>query len=181
MRIVGGDLGGRRFTPPANIPARPTTDLAREGLFNTLSNLFALHGVNALDLFGGTGSITFELISRGASKVTTVEKDQVSAAFIMKTAALFHIEDYIQVERAEVFRYLKNTEACYDFIFADPPYALPDMNVLRDALLPRLSPDGIAIIEHDGRNSFESHPHFLLVKKYGDTIFTFFSQVTKSS
>ena len=183
MRIIGGSLGGRRFHPPAAIPARPTTDLAREGLFNILTNMTALDGIAGLDLFGGTGGVSYELISRGAGSVTIVEQDAASVAFLKKTAADFKIDTALRIVRGDVFRFLSGRAGPYDLVFADPPYALPKMAALVDAMLAegRLTLDGIAILEHDGRHGFERHPHFLREKVYGDTIFTFFTQAPKSA
>jgi 16S rRNA (guanine(966)-N(2))-methyltransferase RsmD len=179
MRIIGGTLGGRRFSPPANIPARPTTDLAREGLFNILTNLIDPEGIAALDLFGGTGGVSYELVSRGAASVTVVEQDGVSVAFMKKTAEAFSITESLNIVRGDVFRFLKASAAAYDLIFADPPYALPQMPDLADAMIEKLLPEGLAILEHDGRQGFEQHPHFLRAKAYGDTIFTFFTAAAK--
>ena len=179
MRIVGGSLGGRRFNPPANIPARPTTDLAREALFNILSHMMDLEGLEALDLFGGTGGVSYELVSRGA-RVTAVEQDGTSVLFMKKTATEFKIESELKVVRGEVFRFLKKDEGSYGLVFADPPYALPRMGDLVAMMLPRLTGDGLAILEHDTRHSFEGHPHFLKDRAYGDTIFSFFTPQPKA-
>jgi 16S rRNA (guanine(966)-N(2))-methyltransferase RsmD len=179
MRIIGGELGGRRFSPPANIPARPTTDLAREGLFNTLVNLIDLEGIAALDLFGGTGGVSYELISRGAAAVTVVEQDAASAAFIKRTAETFKINEALKIVRGDVFRFLKSAAPGYGFVFADPPYALPRMAELPGAMIEKLTAEGIAVLEHDGRHGFEGHPAFLRAKAYGDTIFTFFTAAAK--
>lgn len=181
MRIVGGSLGGRRFQPPANIPARPTTDLAREALFNMLNNSITLEGIQALDLFGGTGGVSYELLSRGAERVTVVEQDGPSVAFINKTAEAFNIAEPLKIIKGDVFRFLKTAPGNYDFIFADPPYALPRMAALIEAMLPKLSPEGLAILEHDTRHGFEAHAHFLRAKAYGDTIFTFFTAQPKAA
>src|SRR4051812_48451497 len=108
MRIVGGTLGGRRFNPPTGIPARPTTDLAREGLFNILNNLIDFEGCMALELFGGTGGVSYELVSRGAKPVTVVEQDAASVAFIKKTTAEFKIADALHVVRGDVFKFLES-------------------------------------------------------------------------
>jgi 16S rRNA (guanine(966)-N(2))-methyltransferase RsmD len=180
MRIVGGSLGGRRFQPPANIPARPTTDLAREALFNILGNTIDLEGMKALDLFGGTGGVSYELVSRGAV-TTVVEQDGTSVLFIKKTAALFKIEDELKVVKGDVFRFLKSNIDTYGLVFADPPYALPRMGELVEMMLPRLKPEGMAILEHDTRHGFEGHPHFMRAKAYGDTIFTFFTAQPKTA
>lgn len=177
MRIVGGSLGGRRFQPPANIPARPTTDLAREGLFNILNNLVDFEGITALELFAGTGSVSYELASRGAASVTLLEQDNASVSFIKKTAADFGITDQLHIIKGDVFKFLQSTTRPYDLIFADPPYGLPGLNTLPDLIFEKnlLTEDGIFILEHDYRNGFEQHPWFLRAKKYGDTIFTFFT------
>lgn len=181
MRIVGGSLGGRRFQPPANIPARPTTDLAREALFNILAHMIDLEGMAALDLFGGTGGVSYELASRGAERVTVVEQDGTSVQFIKKTAEVLKIGEVLKIVRGDVFRFLKSDEAMYGLVFADPPYALPRTGDLVSMMLPRLSEEGLAILEHDTRHSFESHPHFLKAKAYGDTIFTFFTAQPKNA
>lgn len=177
MRVVGGTLGGRRFSPPANIPARPTTDLAREGLFNTLNNLVDFEGCTALELFAGTGSVSYELASRGAAMVTAVEQDAPSVNFIKKTAQDFGIAARLTALKWDVFKMLQATTANYDFIFADPPYALVNMDHLPRLIFEKvlLKEDGVFVLEHDYRHSYEPHPHFLRAKKYGDTIFTFFT------
>ena len=181
MRIVGGSLGGRRFQPPANIPARPTTDLAREALFNILGNLLDLEGIQALDLFGGTGGVSYELVSRGAEQVTVVEQDGTSILFIKKTTAAFGIQAGVRIVKGDVFRFLKSNTELYGLVFADPPYALPRMGELVTMMLQRVATDGLAILEHDTRHSFESHTHFMRSKAYGDTIFTFFTAHPKTA
>lgn len=176
MRVVGGSLGGRRFQPPARIPARPTTDLAREGLFNILQNLTELEGCAALDLFGGTGGVTYELASRGAAQITVVEQDAASVQFIKKTLAEFGISPVVQVIKGDVFRYLQGAAGPLDLIFADPPYALPALDELPRLIFerPLLQPGGLFVLEHSRRNSYEGAPFFLRARKYGDTIFTIF-------
>jgi 16S rRNA (guanine(966)-N(2))-methyltransferase RsmD len=177
MRIVGGALGGRRFSPPADIPARPTTDLAREGLFNILNNLIDFDGCTALELFAGTGSVSYELASRGAVQITAVEQDMASANFIKKMAADFKIADRLKVIKGDAFKTLQTATAPFDFIFADPPYALAVMDQLPQLIFDRslLTEEGLFVLEHDYRHSYETHPHFMRAKKYGDTIFTFFT------
>lgn len=174
MRIVGGTLGGRRFTPPANLPARPTTDLAREGLFNILNNLIDFEGCAALELFGGTGGVSYELVSRGAAPVTVVEQDAASVAFMKKTAAEFKIADALSVVRGDVFKFLDNNTRRYDLVFADPPYALGRMGELPGLMLACLAEEGIAVLEHDSRHGFTELPGFLRMKAYGGTVFSFF-------
>lgn len=181
MRIISGSLGGRRFNPPPNIPARPTTDLAREALFNILGNAIDLEGINALDLFGGTGGVSYELVSHGAAKVVVVEQDATSVTFIKKTAAAFGIEAELKVVKGDVFKFLKSDVNAYGLVFADPPYALPRMGELVSMMLLRLTEDGIAVLEHDTRHNFESHPHFSRAKAYGDTIFSFFTAQPKTA
>jgi 16S rRNA (guanine(966)-N(2))-methyltransferase RsmD len=178
MRIVGGTFGGRRFNPPARIPARPTTELAREGLFNILSNLIDFDDLKTLELFGGTGSITYELASRGANDLTLIERDAVSVDFVKKTAAALGITDRTKIISGDVFKFLKQATGKYDFIFADPPYALDAMDDLPRLVFERqlLLPEGIFVLEHTLRNDYQRHPNFLRSKNYGTTVFTFFTQ-----
>jgi 16S rRNA (guanine(966)-N(2))-methyltransferase RsmD len=140
-----------------------------------------LEGMAALDLFGGTGGVSYELASRGAERVTVVEQDGTSVQFIKKTAEAFKIAEILKIVRGDVFRFLKSDEGVYELVFADPPYALPGMSDLVAMMLPRLSEDGLAVLEHDTRHSFEEHPHFLKAKAYGDTIFTFFTAQPKTA
>jgi len=124
MRIISGTLGGRRINPPANMPyTRPTTDIAKEGLFNILQNRISFDGITTLDLFGGTGSISYELASRGAADLTIIEKDNAMHAFIKKNIDLLKIAN-AKVLKMDVFNFLKSCNQQYDFIFAGPPYAL---------------------------------------------------------
>jgi 16S rRNA (guanine(966)-N(2))-methyltransferase RsmD len=178
MRIVGGDLGGRRFNPPAKIPARPTTEVAKEGLFNMLNNLIDFEGIKTLDLFGGTGSISYELASRGAAELTLVEQDSVTVNFIKKTLQEFGLDDRAQVIKGEVFRFMKQCTEQYNFIFAGPPYALPSIDDLPKYVFEKnlLLPNGIFVLEHTPRNDYQNHPQFFKIKNYGTTIFTFFKQ-----
>jgi 16S rRNA (guanine(966)-N(2))-methyltransferase RsmD len=181
MRIVGGEFSGRRFNPPSGIPARPTTDVAKEGLFNTLENLMDLEGIKTCDLFGGTGSISYELASRGAEDLTLIERDQVSIEFIKKTAKALGIEDKLQIIRGDVFKFMKQSTEQYDFIFAGPPYALLNIDDIPMLVFEKkmLAPDGIFVHEHTPRNDYQNHPNFLRMKNYGTTVFTFFVQPSK--
>lgn len=178
MRIIGGEFGGRRFNPPANIPARPTTELAKEGLFNILNNSVDLDGIVALDLFSGTGSIAYELLSRGAAMVTAIERDEKSFAFIKKTVSDLKADDRAQVIRADVFKYLKQCKEQYDIIFADPPYALANIDELPQIVFGQnlLLPGGTFVMEHGTRNKYEQHPNFHRQKNYGTSLFTIFTQ-----
>jgi 16S rRNA (guanine966-N2)-methyltransferase len=177
MRIVGGIFGGRRFSPPAKIPARPTTELAREGLFNMLRNTIDMEGIKTLELFGGTGSITYELASHGAGDLTIIEKDLTSIDFIKKTAKELGIEDILHIIRGDVFKFLKQSTDQYDLIFADPPYALSNMDEIPSLVFEKnmLLPNGIFVLEHAARNDYQKHPRFQRMKNYGDTVFTFFT------
>jgi len=178
MRIVGGNFSGRRFSPPTKIPARPTTELAKEGLFNTLANLIDIEGIRTLDLFGGTGSISYELASRGANDLTLVERDLTSIDFIKKTAAALGISDKLHIIRNDVFKFMKQSTEQYDFIFAGPPYALQNIDELPLLVFEKnmLAPNGIFVLEHTPRNDYQNHPHFMKMKNYGTTVFTFFTQ-----
>ncbi len=178
MRIIGGEFGGRRFNPPANIPARPTTELAKEGLFNILNNSIDLEGIKTLDLFSGTGSITYELASRGAAQMTVIERDDKSFAFIKKTAAELHITDRITFIKGDVFKYLKQCTDQFDLIFADPPYALANIDEIPELIFKQnlLLPGGTFVMEHAARNNYEKHPNFYRLKNYGTSLFTIFTQ-----
>lgn len=178
MRIVGGTFGGRRFNPPARIPARPTTELAKEGLFNVLENLIDLDGIKTLDIFGGTGSISYELASRGAADLTLVERDPVTIDFIKKTVRALGIEDIVHIIRGDVFKFVKQCTEQYNFIFAGPPYALTNIDDLPMLVFEQklLLPGGIFVLEHTPRNDYQQHPRFMRMKNYGTTVFTFFTQ-----
>ncbi len=178
MRIVGGIFGGRRFSPPARIPARPTTEVAKEGLFNMLNNSIDLEGITTLDIFGGTGSITYELASRGAAHLTLVERDPLTIDFIKKTAKELGITDKLNIIRGDVFKFLKQSTEQYNFIFAGPPYALLNIDDLPLLVFEKkmLLPGGTFVLEHTPRNDYKNHPRFTRMKNYGTTVFTFFTQ-----
>ena len=182
MRIVGGIFGGRRFNPPSGIPARPTTDLAREGLFNVLNSMTDLDGAKTLELFGGTGSISYELASRGAENLTIVERDPASVAFIKKTVSDLNILDKFSIIRSDAFKFLKQCSEQYAFIFADPPYALENMDDLPELIFSKnlLAAGGIFVLEHSPRNDYQKHPGFVKMKNYGTTTFSFFTNFTQS-
>lgn len=176
MRIISGELGGRRFSPPANMPhTRPTTDIAKEGLFNVIQNNIDLHATKSLDLFGGTGSISYELFSRGVRNLTVVEKDPVMHAFIQKTAAALGVQP-LHLIRSDVFKFLESCTEKYDFIFAGPPYALGNIEDLPRLIVERglLKENGWFVLEHTPRNDFKSFPMYRAERKYGTTIFSIF-------
>lgn len=178
MRIIGGAFSGRRFTPPAKTPARPTTDIAKEGLFNTLYNMMDLGDIKTCDLFGGTGSISYELASRGAGKLTLIESDRGNINFIKKTVDLLGVADKFNIIKGDVFRFMKNCTEQYDFIFAGPPYALENIDDIPILLFEHnmLAEDGIFVLEHTPRNDYQQHPRFLKMKNYGTTVFSYFKQ-----
>lgn len=176
MRIISGSLGGRRIAPPANMPhTRPTTDIAKEGLFNILQNNLHFEDLKTLDLFGGTGSISYELASRGAKDLTIVEKDDKMFAFIKKTANDLKLENF-KVVKSDVFRFMESTNETYDFIFAGPPYALTTIDELPKIIFEKklLNEGGWFVLEHTPRNDYKIFPHYLREKNYGTTIFSIF-------
>jgi 16S rRNA (guanine(966)-N(2))-methyltransferase RsmD len=176
MRIISGELGGRRFNPPGNMPfTRPTTDIAKEGLFSILQNNLTLEAVKSLDLFGGTGSISYELFSRGVQNLTIVEKDPTMYEFIKKTAKELGI-DGINVVRNDVFKFMRETSDKYDLIFAGPPYAMGNIEELPEVVFKQslLLPQGWFVLEHTPRNDFKNTPYYKTERKYGTTIFSIF-------
>jgi 16S rRNA (guanine(966)-N(2))-methyltransferase RsmD len=178
MRIIGGSLGGRRIKPPADMPhTRPTTDIAREGLFNILHNGYAIEGAVTLDLFGGTGCISYELASRGASSLTIVEKDPRMCGFIERTTTQLGITN-LRLVRSEVFRFLATCADRFDIVFAGPPYALSDIERLPEEVFGRdiLNEEGCFILEHTPRNDFKTHPRFQKERRYGTTVFSIFAK-----
>jgi 16S rRNA (guanine966-N2)-methyltransferase len=180
MRIIGGEWGGRKIHPPSKMPyTRPTTDIAKEGLFNILQSNREMEGLKTLDLFGGTGSISFELASRGASDLTIVEKDNQMLAFIRKTAETLGLSG-LKVIPSDVFRFLKNTKEQYDFIFAGPPYALETIDQIPEFIVAGnlLKPDGWFVLEHTPRNRYSGYPLFATERNYGTTIFSIFINKT---
>ena len=176
MRIIGGEHGGRKFNPPNKMPyTRPTTDIAKEGLFNVLQNNLVFEEIRTLDLFGGTGSISYELASRGVKDLTIVEKDVAMYDFIKKTAATLRIEN-IQVIKMDVFKFINNCTEQFDFMFAGPPYALTTIDDLPKNVFEKqlLKKEGWFVLEHTPRNSYKSFPFYKAERNYGTTIFTTF-------
>ena len=175
MRIIGGELGGRRVNPPAKMPyTRPTTDIAKEGLFNILENNLELSALRTLDLFGGTGSISYELASRGVRDLTVVEKDPAMFAFIERTARELGLSAYYKVVRMDVFRFIGQSTEKFDLIFAGPPYALETIDELPKVAVRLLNDNGWFILEHTPRNNYEGYPLFVTQRNYGTTVFSIF-------
>lgn len=154
---------------------RPTTDIAKEGLFNILQNRIDFEGIKTLDLFGGTGSISYELASRGAADQTVVEKDPVMAAFIKKTADQLGITQ-LKVIQMDVFKFLEHCNDRFDFIFAGPPYALTRIDDLPKLIQQKklIAQNGLFILEHTPRNQYKTNPGFVMERNYGTTLFSFF-------
>lgn len=176
MRIIGGELGGRRLNPPSKMPhTRPTTDIAKEGLFNILQNNLDISGMKTLDLFGGTGSISYELASRGAKDLTVVEKDPVMHAFIKKTADSLGLEHF-RVIRMDVFKFISQCTEQFDLIFAGPPYALQNIDDLPKSVIDHqlLKSKGWFVLEHTPRNNYEGYPRYVTSRNYGTTVFSIF-------
>jgi len=176
MRIIGGEHGRRRINPPANMPhTRPTTDVAKEGLFNVIANNIDIGELKTLDLFGGTGSISYELASRGAKDLTIVEKDSKMYEFIKKTAAELKLENF-KVLKMDVFKFIEQCTDKFDFIFAGPPYALANIDDLPKLIFEKqlLNKKGWFVLEHTPRNEYKKFPFYTAERNYGTTIFSIF-------
>lgn len=175
MRVITGKYKGRHFEVPRTFKARPTTDFAKENLFNVLQGYLDLEDTTALDLFAGTGSITLELLSRGCSRVVSVEKDPLHYRFITGFIEKLGDEAAIPI-RGDVFKFLASTHEQFDFIFADPPYTLPNIADIPDLVLERnlLLPDGLFVLEHGKGNDFKSHSRLVDHRQYGSVNFSLF-------
>jgi 16S rRNA (guanine966-N2)-methyltransferase len=176
MRIIGGEMGGRKINPPKRMPhTRPTTDVAKEGLFNIIENNLRIAQLKTLDLFGGTGSISYELASRGAMDQTVVEKDGHMYEFIKKTAGQLGIE-HLRVIKMDVFNFLNQCSEKFDFIFAGPPYALTRIDDLPKLVFEKqlLKSQGWFVLEHTPKNDYKKFPFYKAERNYGTTIFSIF-------
>jgi 16S rRNA (guanine966-N2)-methyltransferase len=176
MRIIAGEYGGRKFNPPNNMPyTRPTTDIAKEGLFNVLQHKLDFTELKTLDLFGGTGSISYELASRGVGDLTIVEKDSQMYEFIKMTAAALRIEN-LKTVKTDVFKFIENCTDKFDFIFAGPPYALTNIDDLPKRIFEKqlLKYNGWFVLEHTPRNDYKEFPFYKMERNYGTTIFSVF-------
>lgn len=177
MRIISGRNKGRKIIAPANLPVRPTTDMAKESLFNILHNYFDFTGVHALDLFTGTGNITYELVSRGCPQVTAVDSDPRCIRFVRQTALLLNYHEVTPVQ-SDYRRFLSNAHQRFELIFADPPYGMPGTLLLPDLVFENqlLADDGVLVIEHDKALDFSNHKWFYNHRKYGKVNFSLFRQ-----
>ena len=176
MRIISGILKGKRLFAPTKLPVRPTTDMAKEALFNILNHQFSLENMVVLDLFSGTGNIAYEFASRGAKQITAIDQDTGCVQFIKKTN--HELDLNLQVLKSDVFIYLNKTKATFDLIFADPPYNLPikDFEKIPSLVFENniLNQDGLLVIEHSSKMNFSLLPNFEITRKYGGSSFSFF-------
>ena len=176
MRIIGGELGGRKINPPSKMLfTRPTTDIAKEGLFNVLQNNLDFSELKTLDLFGGTGSISFELASRGSQNLTVVEKDRKMFDFIKDTSKELQLVDF-KVIRMDVFKFIEQSQEKFDFVFAGPPYALRNIDDLPRLIFQKqlLQAGGWFVLEHTPRNEYKEFAFYKTQRNYGTTVFSIF-------
>jgi len=175
MRVIGGIYKHRHFDIPHTFKARPTTDFAKESLFDVLNNLIEWENTAALDLFAGTGSISIEMLSRECKRVISVEKDHQHAAFIHKIMETVKTDKHLLI-CGDVFKYLNSSHEKFDLIFADPPYDLPELDTLPVIVFGRnlLKPGGIFVLEHGKKNDFADAPHIIDQRKYGSVHFSIF-------
>ena len=185
MRIITGKYKGRHFDIPRTFKARPTTDFAKENIFNVLTQYIDFEGAEALDLFSGTGSITLELLSRGCSRVVSVELDRDHHRFIQQCLQklISQGDGAVIPLRGDVFRYIKSCKQQFDFIFADPPYALKELPTIPSLIFERglLKEDGIFVFEHGKDNDFSGDPHFVEHRSYGSVNFSLFRTTATTS
>ncbi|GGD41958.1 RsmD family RNA methyltransferase [Muriicola marianensis] len=178
MRIISGTHRGRKITPPRNLPVRPTTDRAKEALFNILGNRFYFEEIKVLDLFAGTGNISFEFASRGSRDIISVDQHAGCVKFIQEKSAEWGLP--IRAVRMDVFKYLQTATGKFDLILADPPYNFSEAELkeIHDLIYDRelLEPDGTLIIEHSKKTDLSSLNHLAEVRKYGNSWFSFFTE-----
>ncbi|SHG22356.1 16S rRNA (guanine(966)-N(2))-methyltransferase RsmD [Flavobacterium segetis] len=176
MRIISGKYKGRRISPPKGLPVRPTTDMSKEALFNVLNNHFSFEGLKILDLFAGTGNISYEFASRGCTPITSVDGDFGCVKFIKQVAAEYDFN--IAATKSDVYTYLERCKTSYDIIFADPPYGFDQKTFEKiiELVFERdlLNSEGMMIIEHSKYTKLNHMIHFSFQKSYGGSIFSFF-------
>ncbi|MBC7695947.1 MAG: 16S rRNA (guanine(966)-N(2))-methyltransferase RsmD [Burkholderiales bacterium] len=179
MRIIGGTHKGKQIIAPKNLPVRPTTDFAKEGLFNILNNKIDFDGLTVLDLFCGTGNISLEFASRGAQKIYAIDKHTPCLFFLKDTAKALKLNSII-TDRADVFKYLEKSHSTFDVIFADPPYELENIAAIHDLVFTHnlLNADGWLIIEHSQKTDLSAKKNYIETRKYGNVNFSFFSHST---
>jgi 16S rRNA (guanine(966)-N(2))-methyltransferase RsmD len=177
MRIIGGRLKGLRLNPPANLPVRPTTDVAKEALFNILYNQIDFENISVLDLFSGTGNISLEFASRGVPNICSVDRDFGCYNYLKTLIKQYNLPE-IKPVKSDVFRFLETETESYNLIFADPPYDLPQINIIAKTIFDQnlLKPDGFLIIEHPSMKKLDNHPNYIEQRKYGSSSFSFFQK-----
>lgn len=177
MRIITGEFKGRHFDIPKTFKARPTTDFAKENIFNVLNGYTDFDGASALDLFSGTGSISLELISRGCASVISVEADKDHHSFIKQCLGKLGTKRCVPI-RGDVFRFIRGCHQQFDFVFADPPYALPELETIPSLVFKHelLKPEGIFVFEHGKGNDFSNQPFFVEHRAYGSVNFSIFKR-----
>jgi 16S rRNA (guanine(966)-N(2))-methyltransferase RsmD len=175
MRIISGSMRGKHIRAPRDLPVRPTTDMAKEGLFNILNNRIFFEDVTVLDLFSGIGSITLEMLSRGCQQIKAVDSHRGCVLFLQKILEDIGAEG-VEVVKADAMAFLRGAYETYDIVFADPPYEFPDYDEIIRLVFDRalLTPDGMLVVEHDRRRDFSQHPMFTEQRNYGGVSFSFF-------
>lgn len=179
MRIISGSFRGKKIIAPANLPVRPTTDFAKEALFNVLNNHYYFDEISVLDLFAGIGSISWEFASRGAQKIVSVDQDAGCVKFLSETAQKLNVENRVSIVKNDVFQFLRrNIYGSFDLIFVDPPYWFEqnEYDQIIDFVKENnwLAEGGELVIEHSADINFENHPNLLQSRKYGSVYFSFF-------
>ncbi len=177
MRIISGKFKGRRFTPPlSKCNTRPTMDMAKEALFNILYNQYDFEQIKVLDLFGGTGSISFEFASRGCGNIVWVDKSYICYKFVNDVIKNLKLNDEIKTYKFDTIKYLDNCKDKFDIIFADPPYKYEHYNQIINKIFDKklLNSKGYLIVEHDKSKDFSTMPNFTAQKHYGTNNFSFF-------
>ena len=178
MRIISGILKGRKILPPKGLPVRPTTDMAKESLFNVLVNRVDFESIRVLDLFSGTGNISIEFASRGVQDLTSVDQNFKCCAFLTQVADEYNLAG-IQVVKENVLKFIERNHEPFDVVFADPPYDLPWLPEIPDKVLEKnlVKSDGVFILEHPSFKRFSEHPNFIETRKYGQSSFSFFQPI----
>ena len=176
MRIIGGKFKSRRYSTPKNFPSRPTTDFAKEGLFNILENKIYFDELSVLDLCAGSGSISFEFLSRGVSKVTAIDQNYNCIRHLNEVTDKLNCKESISIIKGDIIKFLIKTDASFDLIFADPPYDYKEHEQIAEIVFDRslLTDNGMLIIEHGDKTSLEDRTHFQFMRIYGKVRFSFF-------
>lgn len=178
MRIISGSFRGKKITAPANLPVRPTTDFAKEALFNVLNNHYNFDEISVLDLFSGIGSISLEFVSRGSRRVVSVDIEPGCVKFLSETVKKMNLEDKISIIRNDVFQFLKHPSQSFDLVYLDPPFNFEQQEYDQIIELVRqnnfLNSEGELVVEHPKNISFDDHPNLLQSRKYGKVHFSFF-------